>query len=274
MDDATSSPSDSVSTVTDNTTTANERGFAPKPRRLARGLNDLFSKQNPGARPIPPGPRIIDQEIEVPPAAPAAASSDAASEPVAPAQSAEQSQPTPPSDPTAFTPTITAPKLSPAPTSVDASPVPTGFEYRFVQLVSRLDATCNLLSDARQTHVVAAQRSSRIAWTVAAILAVAAGVSLWWAGSIAAWKSGQLEYEQTRSSMIEKNLRELTEKNAVVSSTNETLSEQQQALARKHDQMQKLSEATRAELDTIRASLSKANLVIDELMSKPEATDR
>ena len=272
MDDATSSPSDSVSTVTDNATTiVNDRGFAPKPRRLARGLNDLFSKQNPGARPIPPGPRIIEQEIETPP--PAAASSDAASEPAAPVRSAEHSQPAP-TDPAAFTPSVPTPKLSPAPTSVDTSPVPTGFEYRFVQLVSRLDATCNLLSDARQTHVVAAQRSSRIAWTVAAILAVAAGVSLWWAGSIAAWKSGQLEYEQTRSSMIEKNLRELTEKNAVVSATNETLSEQQAALARKHEQIQKLSEATRTELETIRASLSKANRVIDELMSKPEATDR
>ena len=274
MDDATSSPSDSASTATDNTTTsASERGFAPKPRRLARGLNDLFSKQNPGARPIPPGPRIIEQEIETPP--PAAASSDAASDATVSAGPIELAAPPQPEPaPAAFAPTVTTPKTSPAPTNVDASPVPTGFEYRFVQLVSRLDATCTLLSDARQTHVVAAQRSGRIAWGVAAILAIAAGVSLWWAGSTAAWKGGQLEYEQSRSLLIEKNLRDLMEKNAVISSTNQTLSEQQQALARKHDQMQKSSEATRAEIETIRSSLMKANAVIDELMSKPQATDR
>lgn len=277
MDDATSSSSDSVTDtpVSSTTTTITDgpRTFTPKPRRLARGLNDLFARQSgpvhveaPAGKPLP---AIIDDST-VGPAEPAATATDAS---VTADASAAASSPS--SELAALAEATNAPVASKQATAstamqVDASPSPTGFEYRFVQLVSRLDATCNLFADARQTHLVAAQRNSRIAWSVAAGLAIIAGIALWMAGSKATYNKAQLDYEQARSVLIEKNLRELTEQNAVINAANESLGKQQQSLSGQYESVQQQAQATQAEIETIRRALSKANAVIDELMSRPE----
>ncbi len=264
MDDATSSPSDSSSTTATAATpktTAADRSFAPKPRRLARGLNDLFARQAAAVR---PGSRLIEVETAE---GQTAAEKESATGDVGKGDVAKKDVV---KNDVVTTEAGARSEAASGLVAVEASAAPTGYEYRFVQLISRLDATCNLLADARQTHLVAAQRTGRIAWAVAAGLALVTGIALWWAGSIAAWNGAQLEYEQTRSSMIEKNLRSLTEKNAVVSKDNETLSEQQRKLAQSNETLRLQSESIRAEVETIRSALGKANLVIDELMSKPE----
>lgn len=285
MDDAPSSSSDSVSdtastdtTSNSSTTTATEtvRPFSPKPRRLARGLNDLFARQS-GPVQVNAKPReaFVDD------------SSAGAAEDAAPAGDAEgQAQGrdgAPAAEPAVSSELAALAKAQMQPVAslaananastamqVDASPSPTGFEYRFVQLVSRLDATCNLFADARQTHLVAAQRNSKIAWSVAGALALVAGIALWMSGSKATYNQAQLDYEQKRSSLIEKTRDELNRQNAIISAANESLSTQQQSLTGQYETVQEKAAATQMEIETIRRALGKANAVIDELMARPE----
>ncbi len=267
MDDALSSSSDSVSDRPSNTSTATGeivRPFSPKPRRLARGLNDLFARQSgpvqvsaTGGKPMP---AFVDDSTAGP--APSATSAQD--------QSSEATAQTSRDDHEKTTAAATVPAPAPVPVTVDASPSPTGFEYRFVQLVSRLDATCNLFADARQTHLVAAQRNSRIAWSIAGGLAIIAGVALWMAGSKATYNKAQLDYEQARSALIEKTRDELNRQNAIISAANESLGLRQQSLSGEYATVQEQAAATRAEIETIRKALSKANEMIDELMARPE----
>ena len=61
MDDATSNPSDSVSSTSTTTApapAASTKAFAPKPRRLARGLSDLFSRKPVEVKVTPAEPAI------------------------------------------------------------------------------------------------------------------------------------------------------------------------------------------------------------------------
>jgi hypothetical protein len=255
MDDATSSPSDSVSTTT-STATA-ERTFAAKPRRLARGLNDLFARQSahkPALPAAPSGPQAAEPAAAPPvdPAATAAAPAVPVTVEIAPITAARTG----------------AAEAIKQPEPVKVEPAQS-YEYRFVQLITRLDATCNLLADARQTHLVAAQRNTKIAWGVAAGLAIVAGVSLWWAGSIAAWNKSKLEYESMRSAALEQSFTKLTAQHAVTAAGSETITRQHETLSRQHAALAKQNEAVRAEIETIRTSLLRANAVIDELMSKP-----
>jgi hypothetical protein len=258
MDDATSSPTDSTSTATLTPLASNaEKSFTNKPRRLARGLNDLFARQSAHHKPATPS------ALTTAPAAEAAAMTDGLKGlPVAVSLPAAAAA-TGPID-AGTQPALAATKTEPAAAATNA------FEYRFVQLISRLDATCNLMADARQTHLAAAQRSGRIAWGVAGALAVVAGICLWWAGSIAAWNRSQFEYESMRAAALEQNLSKLTAQHAVVAAGSETITRQHDALTQQHATLAKQNEAVRAEVDTIRRALARANAVIDELMTKPE----
>jgi len=265
MDDATSTLSDRPAGAT-ATATAPVKPFAGKPRRLARGLNDLFLRQG---TPVKVSPSQPDADEPVESKTPLAAETAAPQSHVLRPGSRHDH---PASTPAAAPGPVAAPSSAAEATATHDAVAGTtsAFEYRFVQLISRLDATCNLLADARQTHLAAAQRNGRIAWSVAAVLTAVAGGSLWWSGSMAAWNQSKFEYESARSAVLEKSFNSLTAQHAAISTTHQSLAGQHQSLAKQHDLLVKQHESVRGEIDAIRTSLAKANGVIDELMTAPK----
>lgn len=124
---------------------------------------------------------------------------------------------------------------------------------RLHRLIERMEAVCSLVIDAERLQQRHVRRALTVAWSAAAVLAAVCGVVLWSAGSGAAWNRAQVEQARGDTASARSEL-------VVVQAQVTQVRGEAQRLAR--------------ELETLRSALSKANGVIDQLMTAPPAAEQ
>jgi hypothetical protein len=121
---------------------------------------------------------------------------------------------------------------------------------RLHRALIRMEAVCSLVIDAERLQQRHVRRALTVAWSAAAVLAVVCGVVLWSAGSSSAWNKAQLDRAHEAAAVARDEMIDMQ-------SQMTDLRRQSQRLA--------------GELETLRSALSKANGVIDELMTPQPA---